>query len=111
MYTDSPCLKGVRLAPVATNLSQVGTPKDKQSDSISNSPIVFSETLKFLCGSDACHDSNKSEEDSQVGCMESRKKESKDLKFEWIEQYEPGVYITFTILPNGQKGLKRVRFR
>lgn len=32
-------------------------------------------------------------------------------KDEWVEQDEPGVYITFITLPNGQKGLKRVRFR
>ncbi|KAJ0246339.1 Brevis radix (BRX) domain-containing protein [Hirschfeldia incana] len=29
---------------------------------------------------------------------------------EQVEQYEPGVYITFTALPCGQKTLKRVRF-
>lgn len=32
-------------------------------------------------------------------------------KHEWMEQYKPGVYITFIILPTGQKGIKRVRFR
>ncbi|KAK9074860.1 hypothetical protein SSX86_003179 [Deinandra increscens subsp. villosa] len=31
-------------------------------------------------------------------------------KPEWVEQYRPGVYITFVMLPNGQKGIKRVRF-
>ncbi|MQL87884.1 hypothetical protein Taro_020435, partial [Colocasia esculenta] len=31
-------------------------------------------------------------------------------KYEWVEQDEPGVYITFMVLPSGQKGLKRVRF-
>ncbi|KAG9442490.1 hypothetical protein H6P81_018344 [Aristolochia fimbriata] len=31
-------------------------------------------------------------------------------KNEWVEQDEPGVYITFMWLPCGQKGLKRVRF-
>ncbi|PON75013.1 Rho GTPase activating protein [Parasponia andersonii] len=110
LCTDSPCLKGVQPAPVAIDLSQVGTPKDRHSDNISNSPIVFSDTLKFLYGSDTCRDSNKSVDDPQVGCMTSREKETKDLKLEWVEQYEPGVYITFTILPSGQKGLKRVRF-
>lgn len=111
VYTDSPCLKGVQPASVATDLPQLGLPKHKQSDSLSNSPIVFSDKLKFMYGSDACYDSNKSQEDSKVGCTESREKEKRDLKLEWVEQYEPGVYITFTILPTGQKGLKRVRFR
>lgn len=31
-------------------------------------------------------------------------------KHEWMEQYQPGVYITFIMLPTGQKGIKRVRF-
>lgn len=30
---------------------------------------------------------------------------------EWVEQDEPGVYITFVTLPGGLKDLKRVRFR
>lgn len=30
---------------------------------------------------------------------------------EWVEQDEPGVYITLTALPDGIKDLKRVRFR
>ena len=30
---------------------------------------------------------------------------------EWVEQDEPGVYITLTPLPGGAKDLKRVRFR
>ncbi|KAF8396243.1 hypothetical protein HHK36_017858 [Tetracentron sinense] len=29
---------------------------------------------------------------------------------DWVEQYEPGVYITLTSLPGGVKDLKRVRF-
>lgn len=30
---------------------------------------------------------------------------------EWIEQYEPGVYITLVALRDGTRDLKRVRFR
>ena len=30
---------------------------------------------------------------------------------EWVEQDEPGVYITLTALPGGARDLKRVRFR
>lgn len=37
--------------------------------------------------------------------------ETQDSSAEQVEQYEPGVYITFTALPCGQKTLKRVRFR
>lgn len=30
---------------------------------------------------------------------------------EWVEEDEPGVYITLTSLPEGARDLKRVRFR
>ena len=30
---------------------------------------------------------------------------------EWVEQDEPGVFITLTALPGGGRDLKRVRFR
>ena len=33
------------------------------------------------------------------------------LDNEWVEQDEPGVYITLTSVPGGAKDLKRVRFR
>jgi hypothetical protein len=33
------------------------------------------------------------------------------VQAEWIEQYEPGVYITLTTLRDGTRDLKRVRFR
>lgn len=34
-----------------------------------------------------------------------------DLDTEWVEQDEPGVYITIRALPGGKKELRRVRFR
>lgn len=41
----------------------------------------------------------------------TRRKVTESSWDEWVEQDEPGVYITFIALPSGQKGLKRVRFR
>lgn len=42
----------------------------------------------------------------------SRTKEGEsNHEAEWVEQDEPGVYITLTSLPGGIKDLKRVRFR
>lgn len=35
---------------------------------------------------------------------------SNQVQAEWIEQYEPGVYITLTALRDGTRDLKRVRF-
>ncbi|KAE8714093.1 Protein Brevis radix-like 4 [Hibiscus syriacus] len=34
-----------------------------------------------------------------------------DLETEWVEQDEPGVYITIKALPGGKRELRRVRFR
>lgn len=34
-----------------------------------------------------------------------------DFDNEWVEQDEPGVYITIRALPGGKKELRRVRFR
>jgi len=36
---------------------------------------------------------------------------SNQVEAEWIEQYEPGVYITLMALRDGTRDLKRVRFR
>ncbi|MBA0777569.1 hypothetical protein Gotri_005577 [Gossypium trilobum] len=33
-----------------------------------------------------------------------------DLETEWVEQDEPGVYITIRALPGGKRELRRVRF-
>lgn len=37
-------------------------------------------------------------------------KHDRDHETEWVEQDEPGVYITLAQLPGGEKDLKRVRF-
>jgi len=37
--------------------------------------------------------------------------DSNQVEAEWIEQYEPGVYITLVALSDGTRDLKRVRFR
>ncbi|XP_031281795.1 PH, RCC1 and FYVE domains-containing protein 1 [Pistacia vera] len=96
----------------ATNvLPEVKLPKERKVDSLCNSPIVFSDTLKSVYGRDFHHDNSyRSVEDSHVAKTEPQQKGTKSSKPEWVEQCEPGIYITFTILQSGQKGLKRVRF-
>ena len=37
--------------------------------------------------------------------------DNSQVEAEWIEQYEPGVYITLVALRDGTRDLKRVRFR
>ncbi|XP_050229612.1 PH, RCC1 and FYVE domains-containing protein 1 isoform X2 [Mercurialis annua] len=102
-------------SPLATLASlhlprEVKLPKDRQPDSLSSSPIVFSNTLKSMDSRALFHDNSRSGDDSQTPRTDSKQNGAKGSKPEWVEQYEPGVYITFTALPGGQKGLKRVRF-
>jgi hypothetical protein len=48
----------------------------------------------------------------EVGKNGSRQPEAESCQeAEWVEQDEPGVYITLTALPGGARNLKRVRFR
>lgn len=108
VYKDR--LEGVYPMTVATKLPpEVGFSKDSQVDSLSNTPIIFSDTLKSKFGRDVCN--TRSMENSNVTRTESPQNGRNASKLESVEQYERGVYITFTNLPSGQKGLKRVRFR
>ncbi|BBG98611.1 Protein Brevis radix-like 3 [Prunus dulcis] len=81
-----------------------------QVDSIPDTPIGFSDTPKSLYKRDTCLKKGRPEEDLHPAKTESQQRETKAVKLEWVEQYEPGVYITLVVLPSGQKGLKRVRF-
>jgi hypothetical protein len=111
-YTDTPTLSGGCAVFPSTHLPlEVRFPKDSKIDSLSNSPIVFSNTLKSMDGRELCHEDSRPEEDLHDTTADPRRNGTKASKHEWVEQYEPGVYITFTILPSGLKGLKRVRFR
>ncbi|KAF7831165.1 PH, RCC1 and FYVE domains-containing protein 1 isoform X1 [Senna tora] len=96
------------LTPIHTDIH---TPKDGNVDSLSSSPIVSSDTLKSKLSRSMLLKSDRSKQDSPKNKADSHQQDgSEGLKVEWVEQYEPGVYITFTKLPCGQKGLKRVRF-
>ncbi|XP_022759394.1 PH, RCC1 and FYVE domains-containing protein 1 [Durio zibethinus] len=112
LSTDSSNLEDAHPMLIAAHLPQeVKLPTDRQVDSLCGTPIVFSNKLKSLqARSDRIEDKDRALQDSHVTQMESEQSRSTDLKVEWVEQYEPGVYVTFTILASGQKGLKRVRF-
>lgn len=45
---------------------------------------------------------------SQAGVVNNT---TNQVEAEWIEQYEPGVYITLVALHDGTRDLRRVRFR
>ncbi|XP_023521703.1 PH, RCC1 and FYVE domains-containing protein 1-like [Cucurbita pepo subsp. pepo] len=73
----------------------------------SNSPLLSSVSCTAsICNSD--HRQGNSDSTTRNG---SKAKESDSRHdAEWVEQDEPGVYITFTSLQGGAKDLKRVRF-
>ncbi|CAA3029559.1 PH, RCC1 and FYVE domains-containing 1-like isoform X1 [Olea europaea subsp. europaea] len=96
------------IAVLACMPHEVEQPEDKHFESLSSSPIVFSNKLRYLRNGDS-HDGIRSLRESCAG-RDSEKTGVEPLKVEWVEQYQPGVYITFVTLPNGQTGLKRVRF-
>ncbi|KAE9594430.1 hypothetical protein Lal_00001349 [Lupinus albus] len=94
------------LAHIQTDIK---SPKVSNIDSLSNSPIVFSDTQKSKFGRTMVLKNGKLSENSNFNRAEPQE-DSNSLKAEWVEQYEPGVYITLTTLSCGKKGLKRVRF-
>jgi hypothetical protein len=52
------------------------------------------------------------EEDEGQSVQDSFPSENgREPETEWVEQDEPGVYITLVALRGGEKDLKRVRFR
>ncbi|XP_042412359.1 PH, RCC1 and FYVE domains-containing protein 1-like [Zingiber officinale] len=61
-------------------------------------------------GPSSTSNSNKIGSVSEVGNGREEKISNSTLPSEWVQQHEPGVYITLTSLPGGMKDLKRVRF-
>lgn len=75
----------------------------REPDSLCHTPILPSDASRSMYGRNVCDVHTRS-------MVDSRQNGVKDMKLEWVEQYEDGVYITLSALPCGQKGLKRVRF-
>ncbi|XP_030474649.2 PH, RCC1 and FYVE domains-containing protein 1 isoform X1 [Syzygium oleosum] len=90
-------------------LGELNVMKGQQTNDSCGSPIALTDASKPLYEKDEWRDDSKLAH-SHPARKEMRPKVAKDMGLEWIEQYELGIYLTFTILPNGQKGLKRVRF-
>ncbi|XWS30621.1 hypothetical protein CRYUN_Cryun23aG0001500 [Craigia yunnanensis] len=111
LSTDSSNLEGAHPMLIAAPLPpEVKLSTDRQVDSLCGTPIVLSSKLKSMQARDRIQEKDRPLQESHVTQMEPEQNGSKDSKLEWVEQYEPGVYVTYTILASGQKGLKRVRF-
>jgi hypothetical protein len=83
-----PCYETSGL-PSKSNLSNIGVPKTERSSI------------------DASVRTSSSEEEDHSGELSI----SNASDMEWVEQDEPGVYITIRALPGGTRELRRVRFR
>jgi hypothetical protein len=89
----------------------MNSPRNANMDSLSNSPIIFSSALKSKFGRSILLKNDKLTPKT-ITKAEAQQNTADGLKtVEWVEQYENGVYITLTISPSGEKGVKRVRFR
>ncbi|KAK4419619.1 PH, RCC1 and FYVE domains-containing protein 1 [Sesamum alatum] len=111
-------------SPPFTSLGPPSIPNDVPNLSIdrvngqTNGPELESnESNNLLLSNGSSTASNRSLGHSRQGYTEAtmrngnRAKESESrTENEWVEQDEPGVYITLTSLPGGLKDLKRVRF-
>ncbi|XP_042502892.1 PH, RCC1 and FYVE domains-containing protein 1 [Macadamia integrifolia] len=74
------------------------------------SPISSFDTLSVMCAGDLCQSCTRLVDGTHIAMTDSRQTITKALKTEWVEQDEPGVYITLMSLPSRRNGLKRVRF-
>lgn len=109
--TDTPTLKDVHPMFVVTNARlAIGRPEERTVDSTCNTPLLFSSKIRAMSNRESNSSDSRSAEESCGKRTDFEQNEIKP-KVDWVEQYQPGVYITFTTLPSGQKGLKRVRFR
>ncbi|KAL7143776.1 hypothetical protein ABFS83_08G214800 [Erythranthe nasuta] len=68
---------------------------------VEDNNIVFSNKFRSLCNRNLRSD---------VGRANPVKMGSESSELEWVEEHQPGIYISFTALPDGKTCLKRVRF-
>lgn len=98
----SPQKKMPPVLAVAPSQSKAMQLDDSSVDNLCSSPIVYSSKLRSSCGGDL---------HSGIARPGSATTGAKCPKIEWVEQYQTSVFITFTALPDGQTGLRRIRFR
>lgn len=91
---------------------------DQVHSQLSFQELESSASNSQLLSNGSSNASNRSAVHNRQGYPEvTTKNEARTKEFdsrnenEWVEQDEPGVYITLTSLPGGVKDLKRVRFR
>lgn len=115
-YFQSSITESVENSPVTPQIIKERTPRNiynptgtkySSSDSLDQqaklSSISVAKTETTSARSSSSQDADQSRDLSLSHSI--------NLETEWIEQDEPGVYITIRILPGGTRELRRVRFR
>ncbi|KAF9624733.1 hypothetical protein IFM89_013271 [Coptis chinensis] len=100
----NPTLSSARLSPEAAE------PDHRQLNDSCTLPIPFDGPISHTYARDLHNGGARMSDKSPVAEADFEQNVAKTLKSEWAEQDEPGVYLTFMTLPNGGRGLKRVRF-
>ncbi|XP_051141598.1 PH, RCC1 and FYVE domains-containing protein 1-like [Andrographis paniculata] len=105
------------LGPPSITNDVTNTSIDQMNGQVNGQELESNEANNLLLSNGSSTASNRSLGSSRQGYAETpmrngnRARETEPRnENEWVEQDEPGVYITLTSLPGGLKDLKRVRF-
>lgn len=84
--------------------------RSQESDLTGSNDQLLSNGSSTITNRSAGHGKHSQSNATSRNGYKTKDNESRN-ETEWVEQDEPGVYITLTSLPGGVKDLKRVRFR
>ncbi|MFS7981028.1 putative brevis radix (BRX) domain, transcription factor BREVIS RADIX domain-containing protein [Helianthus anomalus] len=114
---ESSKIRSFENSPVTPPLSKEPPPRNfypKQTSNVSTGP-ASTPALSSISGAKtetsslaSARSSSSREGDDHSG--ELSMSNASDVETEWVEQDEPGVYITIRALPGGNRELRRVRF-
>ncbi|KAM0007620.1 putative brevis radix (BRX) domain, protein BREVIS RADIX [Helianthus debilis subsp. tardiflorus] len=114
---ESSNIRSFENSPVTPPLSKEPPPRNfypKQTSNVSTGP-ASTPALSSISGAKtetsslaSARSSSSREGDDHSG--ELSMSNASDVETEWVEQDEPGVYITIRALPGGNRELRRVRF-
>lgn len=112
----SPSITSFASSPISNDVSNVSI--DRLNGQIACQEPDTNGLNSQLLSNGSSTASNRSSGHNKQGYLETTNKNGSRTKegelrheAEWVEQDEPGVYITLTSQPGGVKDLKRVRFR
>ncbi|KAL8129371.1 hypothetical protein V2J09_018526 [Rumex salicifolius] len=109
----TPSFSSLAVSPIPHDVSSASV--DQLNGQLRADPDVFSSHL-LTNGTNTpsthsfAHQNRLVTSDSTIRTASRTKEGESRQEHEWVEQDEPGVYITFVSLPGGVKDLKRVRF-